>query len=252
VDGTGHGLRPRPETASRLRSARHRAGASARLGLTLRSVALSPREGYAAALRTGERRARAGERLPEGTAPYVLAVVGGAAAMCLWLKVGALVGARDATAADTDGSLVAGAIALGGLLGGGGQLLWGALGPWLVGRFGGRARGRDLRLGWGASALPLVGVALLLPLDLALVGPAVFAADALGDSIAQGWAALSVALGVALAGWSAWLFLRSVEVAGDLRFVRAAGAALLGATCIGSLVYALMLAGDALAAGATT
>src|SRR5688500_1684020 len=51
---------------------------SARLGLTLRSVLLSPHDGFAAALKSTERRSRAGRRPAEGLAPYVLAAVGGA------------------------------------------------------------------------------------------------------------------------------------------------------------------------------
>ncbi|CAN5566205.1 hypothetical protein BH24ACT26_BH24ACT26_00860 [soil metagenome] len=219
----------------------HRPAGPMRLGLTLRSVALCPRDGYAAAKRTGERRARAGERLPEGVSPYVLALVGGAAVMCLWLKVGALGGLRDATSAGIDGAVVASALVLGGLLSVAGQFLWGAAGPRLLLRLGGHARGRDLRLAWGASAFPLVGVLLLLPLDLVLVGPSVFAIDPLSDSIATAWAALSIAVGVALAAWSLWLFLRGVEVASGLRLRRAAPAALLGTGGFALLVYAVAL-----------
>ncbi|MFN2490772.1 MAG: YIP1 family protein [Actinomycetota bacterium] len=227
--------------------ARRHAHASVRLGLTLRSVVLRPREGYAAAMRTGERRARAGERLPEGVTPYVLALAGGAAGMCLWLKFGALAGLRHARVADFDSGVLIAALLVGVVLGLAGQVLWGAVGSWCVARLGGRARARDLRLAWGASALPLVGVLVLLAPDLILAGPGVFTIDPLGDAIATAWAALSIAVGIALAVWSLWLFVRGVEVASGLRLRRAVPAVLAGAACFALLAGGLAMAGTLVA-----
>ncbi len=217
--------------------------ASTRLGLTLRSVMLRPRDGYASAKRAGERRARAGDRLPEGASPYVLTATGGAALMCLWLKLGALVGLREANRTEFDGGVVAAAILLGALLGLCGQALWGSIGPWLVARLGGTARGRDLRVAWGAAALPLVGMLVLLPLDLAIVGPGVFGSDPLSDSIATAWAAISIAFGVALTAWSAWLLVRGVEVASRLRLRWALPAAVIGALCVVAAIGGLIAVG---------
>ena len=227
---------------------RHSARASARLGLTLRSVLLSPRDGYAAAKRTGERRARAGERMPEGASPYVLAAAGGAALMCLWLKLGALVGLRDARLEQYDGPLVVAALLLGATISLTGQALWGALGPPIAQRLGGRARPRDLRLVWGASFFPLVGVLALLPLDLLIVGRGVFSVDPVGDAISTAWASLSIAVGLALLAWSAWLFLRGVQVASDLRLHRALPASVAGALCFAVLMGFLVVV-DRLAGG---
>ena len=216
--------------------------------MTLRSVALSPRDGYAAAKRTGERRARAGERLPEGLSPYVLSAAGGAALMCLWLKLGALLGLRESRLEQYDGALVVAALLLGVSISLAGQALWGALGPPLVQRLGGCARSRDLRLVWGASSFPLVGVLALLPLDLLIVGRAVFSVDPVGDAIATAWASASIALGLALLAWSGWLFLRGVQVASDLRLRRALPAAVAGGLCVGALMGCLVLL-DRLASG---
>jgi hypothetical protein len=228
--------------AARAAGPHRRHSAPVRLGLTLRSVLLVPRDGFAAAIRTAERRARAGERLAEGTAPYVLAAAGGAGAMMAWLKVGALAGWRSAAAARLEPGVLPSAVVLGALLGVAAQLAWGAAGPPLAARLGGGARPRDLRLVWGASGLPQTfALAVLLPGDLVIVGPAAFTSDPLRDPVATMWAALSIALGLALVVWSAWIFVRGVEVATGLEWRRAIVMGLWGALCAGVLVAALTL-----------
>ena len=229
--------------SSLLREARHRAAAPTRLGLTLRSVALVPRAGYAAAFRTSERRARAAERPAEGYAPYVLALLGGVAAMALWLKLGGLAGWRGGRASAGSDVLFA-ALALGAPLSVGAQFLWGAVGPPAAARLGGAAEARDLRLAWGASALPQAFVVLvLLTLDLAIVGPAAFAGAPLADPVARAWAALSLAGAGACAAWSSWLFVRGVEVASGLGLLRAAGLAAVAGACALVSVAPLLVAG---------
>lgn len=231
-------------TSAFAHAARDRAGAPTRLGLTLRSVVLVPREGFRAAMRTSERRARAGERPAAGYAPYVLAAVGGAAVMALWLKLSALARVRAFPAEDTDRGLVIAALALGALLGLAGQAAWGALGPLLARRLGTPAEGRDLRLAWGAAVLPLaIATCALLPLDLLLVGPAAFATDPPADPVARAWAALSIALTLSAAMWSAWLFLRGVQVAADVRLRRAVVMASLVPVTAAALAAALLLLG---------
>jgi hypothetical protein len=227
---------------------RTRVGAPARLGLTLRSVALSPRAGFAAAIKTGDRRARAGERLPEGAAPYVLAAVGGAGAMVAWLKLGALAGWRSASSADFDSSVLAATLVLGALLSLAGQALWGVAAARALDALGSHARRRHLRLVWGASGLPQVFVLLvLLPGDLAIAGPASLTTDALGDPVATAWAAVSIALTAAAAAWSLWIFWRGVEVAGGLNWRRTAPVALLGPLATALWVVALALVAIAVA-----
>jgi hypothetical protein len=214
---------------------------AARLGLTLRAVMLTPRSGYASAFKAAERRERTGASVAEGRTPYVLAALGGAGAMTLWLKLGAW---RTAGADAFDRGVLVGALVVGGLASVAGQFAWGAVGPALAGRLGGRARPRDLRLAWGAAAFPQVFILLLVPVDVAVAGPAAFTTAPLADSIVTAWAALSVAVGASLATWSAWLFLRGVEVATGLRLGRAAVVTVGAATCLALVIGAFAWAGS--------
>lgn len=232
-------------------SRRHLSSA-ARLGLTLRSVMLTPRAGYASAVVATERRERTGERLPEGRTPYVLAALGGAGVMCLWLKLGALVGWRTAGAGAFDYSVLAGALLVGAVASVGCQLAWGALGSALSGRVGGRARARDLRLVWGAASFPQIFVLLLLPIDLTVTGPPALTTAPLQDSIVTAWAALSVAAGAALGAWSAWLFLRGMEVATNLRLRAAAIVTFGAALCIAAVLGASVWAGTVAVSGGSS
>jgi hypothetical protein len=213
---------------------------------------LTPRAGYASAVVATERRVRTGERLPEGRTPYVLAALGGAGAMCLWLKLGALVGWRTAGVGAFDLGVLFGALVAGAAGSVACQLAWGALGSALSGRLGGRSRARDLRLVWGAAAFPQVFVLLLVPVDLAIAGPPAFTAAPLGDSIAMAWAALSVAVGAALGGWSAWLFLRGMEVVTQLRLRRAVVVTLGAALCVFAILGAFAWAGTLVVSGAAS
>ncbi|MGH2819344.1 MAG: YIP1 family protein [Actinomycetota bacterium] len=198
------------------------ARASVRLGLTLRSLLLSPREGFAASVEAADRRERAGERLPEGVATYVLTVVGGASLMLLWLKVGGLVGRRRVAAVDFEPGLFVSLLSLGALLGLFAVALWGAAGPWALRRLGAHTQGRDLRMVWGAAAFPqLLALLVLLPLDMAIVGPATFTTEQLTETLGAAWASISIALSLSLAAWSAFLFWRGLEVAAGLGRVRA-------------------------------
>ncbi|MBW3595399.1 MAG: hypothetical protein KY391_07450, partial [Actinobacteria bacterium] len=195
---------------------------SARLGLTLRSVLLAPHDGFAGAFRTAERRAAADLRPAEGVAPYVLAGIGGAALMSLWLKIGALGGFREVCSSEQVGAFIAAALVLGALLGLVAQALWGVVGRAVLRGMHGDAERGSLRLVWGASAFPQVLVlALLLPLDLLIVGTDAYTTGSLADPLATAWAAFSIAIGISLAVWSLFLFVRGVEVAGGLTFWRA-------------------------------
>jgi hypothetical protein len=232
-------------------SRRHLSSA-ARLGLTLRSVMVEPRAGYASAFRAADRRQRTGKRPPEGWTPYVLAALGGAGAMCAWLKVGALVGWRAVGAGAFDGGMLVGALAVGALLSVAGQLAWGVVGEAVAARLGGEARSRDLRLAWGASAFPLTFVLLLLPLDLVVAGAAAFTSAPVGDSIVTAWAALSLAAGVSLVFWSAWLFARGMEAGTGLWWGRALLVAVSAALCLTLGLVAFAWAGNLVISGAAS
>lgn len=186
------------------------------------------------------RRERADLRPAEGVAPYVLAAFEGAAVMLLWLKIGGLVGLRELPAADFRWANLGASLVLGALLGLGGLALWGRVGPFLLDLLHGDTARRDCRMVWGASGLPQVATILvLLPLDLLLVGPAVFATDKLVDPIATAWAAFSIAVALGLAVWSVFLFLRGTEVTASLPAGRALVAGAGALFCLGAPAAAL-------------
>ena len=218
---------------------------SARLGLTLRSVLLSPHDGFATAFKTAERRARAGRRPAEGLAPYVLAGVGGAVAMSLWLKIGAMSGLREVCGDDYIGLFIGVALAIGAVLGLVAQAVWGAVGPPTIRSLRGETSRGSLRLVWGASAFPQVAaLLLLLPLDLLIVGVDTYTTGSLDDPLATAWAAFSIAIGISLAVWSLFLFVRGIEVAGGIGFWRAVGAAAAAALCVVLVVGTPVVAGS--------
>ena len=181
-------------------------------------------------------------------APYLLAALGGVALMILWLKLGALLGVRDVARVEFEWSYLVVAAVAGALLALVGQFVWGLVGARIVGALGGETPARDLRIVWGASDFPqVIGLVLLLPLDLIIVGSDTFTSEKLGDSLATGWAALSIALSLSLAIWTIFIFLRGVQVAGSLSVLKAivatvagllvlvviAGAAVMGAAALG-------------------
>ena len=102
----------------------------------------------------------------------------------------------------------------------------------------------QLRWGWqlGDVFTPLGSgrLVLLLPLDLAIVGTDSFTTAKLGDSLATAWAAFSIALGICIAIWSLFLFVRGLEVAGGLGAKRALIASLIALACFGVLVGILL------------
>ncbi|MGH2808196.1 MAG: hypothetical protein ACRDKT_13085 [Actinomycetota bacterium] len=227
-----------------------RSNASARLGLTLRSVLLTPRDGFAAALKAAERRARAGSRPAEGLSPYVLAAIGGASLMMLWLKLGALLGLREVCTADNITAYIVASLVLGAVLGLIAQAVWGGVGPRAMRGLHTEVAGRDLRLVWGASNFPQVfALVLLLPLDLAIVGTDTFTTAKLGDSLATAWAAFSIALAISVALWSLFLFVRGLEVAGGIGMKKALLATLMGLACLAVVVGVLVFGASFLPRG---
>jgi hypothetical protein len=211
---------------------------SASLGRSLRSVLVAPADGFIATTSASQRRERAGESLPEGFAPYVLALTGGAALMVLWLKVGGLFGGREVGPAEFGALELVFALAAGAVLALLGQSLWGAVAPFVIRRLGGSIGMREARIVWGAAVFPQVLTMLaLLPLDLIIAGPEIFATTRPGDSLATGWAAISVALCLALGAWSLSLFVRGLQVVAKLDLVRAVAALALAGACL-SLVTA--------------
>jgi len=198
------------------------ARASARLGLTLRTVLLAPKDGFESAVTAANRRARAGRRPAEGITPYILSGLGGAALFLLWLKLGALFDLRDAPRGSFRSVYLVAAVGVGLVLGLVCQALWAAAAALVLGSE--RAPRRNLRLMWGAAALPQVLALLLFPLDLLIAGSGAFTTTRLEDPLGAAWAALSIALAAAFAVWAAYLFVRGVGItsrAGTPRVVAA-------------------------------
>jgi len=212
---------------------------SATLGRRLRSVFVAPTAGFEGAILAADRRARAGESLAEGLTPYVLAIVGGASLMIGWLKIGGLLGGRDVDPTQFGFAELVFALATGAALAMLGQAVFGVVGPPVARAFRGGLSGRDARIVWGTAALPQVfTVLILLPLDLIIVGPEIFATTKPGDSVATGWASISIALGLSMAVWSVSLFARGVQVVAHLGLLRAIGTVVVAATCLSLVIVA--------------
>ena len=149
--------------------------------------------------------------------------------MLLWLKIGSLLGFRDVARVEFQWSYLVVAAVAGALLGLVAQLIWGSVGAGAARVSGGHTPARDLRVVWGASDFPqVIGLAILLPLDLLIVGSDTFTSEKLSDSLATGWAAISIAFSLSLAVWTLFIFVRGVEVATSVSFVKAIGLSLVG------------------------
>lgn len=169
--------------------------------------------------------------------------------MLLWLKLGALFGWREVAASQFRWSYLIAVVVVGALLALIAQLMWGYVGAAALRRLGGDAFARDLRTVWGASDLPQVfALLLLLPLDLLIVGSDTFTSERLDDPLATAWAALSIAFAASLVVWTIYIFVRGVEVAGSLGWLKAVGVSFLGIVCSaivvgGSIAAVLALGG---------
>lgn len=209
---------------------------------------LDPSTGFEGIFATIERRARGDIRVPEGISPYLLTALGGVSAMIIWLKVGAMLGFREVAAAQFRWSYVVVAIVAGAVIALVAQVLWGyvaASGARVLGR---ECAPRELRVVWGASAFPQIAALLfLLPLDLSIVGSATFTSERLTDPVATGWAALSIALSISLAVWSAFIFLRGIQVAMRIAWPKAVTAVVVAAACLAAAVTGSVLAARAAA-----
>ncbi|HEX2057742.1 MAG TPA: YIP1 family protein [Actinomycetota bacterium] len=206
-------------------SSRH---GSARLGATVRGVLVSPGSAFVPALR----RVEASE---EGTSTFVLAALGGAAGMLLWLKARALVGFRPLSPSDFHWGYFVTSLLFAAIVALLAQVAWSFAAP----RAGGPDAGspRSFRAVWALSAFPqLPALLLLLPLDLLLVGDKAFTATDGGDTVALAWMALSTALAVSVGAWSLYVFVRGTHVATRATPVRSAGVVALSLVAVAVVV----------------
>lgn len=226
--------------------------ASARLGLTLRSVLVSPRDGFRAAMKALDRRAAAGARPMAGYTPYVLAAIGGAAVAVLWLKVGAIAGTRDVARESYRWDFVVATLVLGAVVALIAQAIWGVVGTHVVRALGGSVSSGALRLVWGAASLPhVLALLVLLPLDLVIVGPDALTSERLADPLATVWSAFSLSVGLALGAWSLFLIERGVETASGLRSLRASVGVVLAIASLAVIVFATAMGLNSLAENLT-
>ena len=187
--------------------------------------------------------------MAEGAAPYVLSALGGVSLMAFWLKAGSLFGVRQVAADDFQWSYLLAAALGGALLSIAAQLLWGLGGSLATRAMGSEAPARELRVVWGASAFPqVIALLILIPLDLLIVGPATFTSERIEDPLSTAWAALSIALSTSLAVWSAFIFLRGVQVSSSLGIARSLVVTVVAAASIALVVVTadlLLAAGGA-------
>lgn len=190
-----------------------RSNRSAHLGSTLRAVMLRPRDGFAQVLAVTERRRDRSFRTPEGAAPSVLAALGGAALMSVWLKVGGALEVRAFASADFRWAYLFASLLIGAVIGVLSQLMWSVLAGLAARRFGRRVDQAELRTVWGVASFPLAFALFpLLLVDVAIVGPATFTTERLADPLSTGWAAISIAMGTALVVWWMYLLARGFSV----------------------------------------
>lgn len=211
-------------------SSRH---GSTRLGATVRGVLVSPGSAFVPTLKRVE-------SSDESTSTYVLAGLGGAAAMLLWLKVRALVGFRALAPSDFSWGYFVTSLVLAAVVAVLAQIAWSFLAPSAAG--GDSGSPRSFRAVWALSAFPQTPALLVLaPLDLLLVGEHAFTASDSGDSVALAWLALSTAAGMSLAVWSLYVFAKGTHAATRATPARSAGVVAASFACVGA-VFALLVA----------
>ena len=204
---------------------------SARLGATVRGVLVSPGSAFVPTLRRVE-------TSEEGRSTYVLAALGGAAAMLLWLKLRALVGFRALSPSDFSWSYFVTSLVFAALVAVLAQIAWSFLAPTAGGPDSGSPR--SFRAVWALSAFPQVPALLVLaPIDLLLVGEQAFTASDTGDSVALAWLALSTAGAVSLGVWSAYVFAKGTHAATRATPLRTAGVVAASFACAAVIVTLL-------------
>ena len=227
---------------ARTRTPSSRPTTSSRLGADLRNVLASPRSGFRAAMTSN-----VPERAQSSRVTTLLVLLGGAGTMLIWLKVTALtIADRPQTEVDWTSAVIA--LVLGALSGAGGYMLWGRLGPRVARRWGSEATKTRMQLAWSFSDFPLAAyVAVFLPLDLLLVGPEIYSSDRLEGTFALVWAAISVALLLSAAAWTAFVKWRGIDAAAGTRggrtFLLMATVGVCYLIVLGALIAILIVAG---------
>jgi hypothetical protein len=212
---------------------------------------LTSRDGFAQVLAVTEQRRDRGFRTPEGAAPTVLAALGGAGLMVSWLKLAGIAELRAVPAADFRWAYLLSSLLLGAIGGVLAQLMWSVMAGWAGERMGRRVDQAELRTVWGAASFPLVFTLFpLLVLDIAIVGRATFTTERLGDPLATGWAAISIAMGAALVVWWMFLVTRGFAATTGFSFWRSLPGLLVALLCTAGLMMGVRGLGLLLGGGA--
>ena len=197
---------------SRTQPPRSRRSSSSHLGSRLRTVLVSPRNGFRSAMRNGNAKA-----IASSPVSVLLVILGGMATMLMWLRLTSLFRIFDRPISSIEWSFVLGGLALGAILAAISYVVWTRLAPRMIDTDRDLSKDR-LRVAWSFSDFPLaLYAAVLLPLDLLIVGPEIVSTDRLDGTFAMVWSAVSLALLMALAAWSIYLFVIGVDSASGTR-----------------------------------
>lgn len=163
----------------------------------------------------------------------VLAGLGGAYLLLMFLKIRGLIGFKEISPDDaqfwTGFASALGAAALAGALG---NLLFGFASPPLVSRIGKSSEPRELRTIWGLAAFPAAaGFILIVLLDIVIAGREAYT-KVEGSSLVTGWSAGSLAIGLSLGVWSLYLFVQGLRVAAEVPPSRSIMVVLVGLLCL--------------------
>jgi hypothetical protein len=231
----GAGLSSRARVASARTNARSKShsvkrgkpesGAASKWGATLRTVLFSPGDGFKRSLRLS--RSKESDRVRSIVMP-ILAGLGGAFLMLLFLKARGVVGFEGVQPAEFKWRDYTLALVISGFAGVFAHYLFGLLARYVVGRGTQRTESRELRTIWSVAALPVaLTFALFVVLDVFIGGRDVYLTPREGDSLVMGWAIGSFVLAAGAAIWSFLLFIKGLGIAGDMRPPRTIGVVLL-------------------------
>ena len=151
----------------------------------------------------------------------ILAALGGAFLMLLFLKVRGVIGFEGVSLSEFKWLHVFAAFVAGAIVAGIAHYLFGMLTPTLLPEAAKNGGSRDLRTVWGLAALPAaVTFAVFALLDVFIGGPDVYLTPRDGDSLVVGWSIGSLVLALAVTAWSLVIFYKGLSVIGGARVTR--------------------------------
>jgi hypothetical protein len=215
-------------------TARKPAPPPAHWGRALRTILISPRNGFAKALRLSRSdEGRGGRKV---LVP-ILSALGGAYLLLMFLKVRGLTGFRDITPSEFDWAPFTLALVVAALSGVLAHYLFGFAATPAASRLGRRCEPQDLRTVWGLAGFPVaVAFLLLLVLDIAIAGREAYSSVE-DNSLITGWSAGSLTVGLSLGLWSLYLFVKGLAVAAQTRISRSLLLVVVATLCLAIAAY---------------